>query len=86
MPTSSGRTYAVELADGRITGLVEKPDTVPKPYLGCGTYLFSPDIFRDGPTRPHARRAPDGSSSPTSSITRPAAARRCSRSCSPATT
>jgi NDP-sugar pyrophosphorylase family protein len=41
------KNYAVELADGRITGLVEKPDETPNAYLGCGTYLFSPEIFRD---------------------------------------
>jgi dTDP-glucose pyrophosphorylase len=41
------KNYAVALGDGRITGLVEKPDTPPSPYAGCGTYIFHPDIFRD---------------------------------------
>ena len=41
------KNYAVELRDGRIACLVEKPETVPNRYLGCGTYLFSPDIFQD---------------------------------------
>jgi dTDP-glucose pyrophosphorylase len=41
------KNYAVEMANGRITGLVEKPEAPPNRYLGCGTYLFSPEIFRD---------------------------------------
>ena len=40
------KNYSVTLADGRITGLVEKPETAPSPYLGCGTYVFTPDVFR----------------------------------------
>ena len=50
------KNYAVELADGRITGLVEKPETVPNRYLGCGTYLFSPEIFRDARETPRSPR------------------------------
>lgn len=41
------KNYAVELTDGRITRLIEKPDAPPNRYLGCGTYVFSPEIFRD---------------------------------------
>jgi NDP-sugar pyrophosphorylase family protein len=50
------KNYAVEITDGRITGLVEKPETVPNRYLGCGTYVFSPDIFRDAHDTPRSAR------------------------------
>ena len=50
------KNYAVELADGRITGLVEKPETIPNRYLGCGTYVFSPEIFRDAHETPRSAR------------------------------
>ena len=50
------KNYAVELADGRITGLVEKPETIANRYLGCGTYLFSLDIFRDARETPRSTR------------------------------
>lgn len=46
------KNYSVTMADGRITGLVEKPESAPTPYVGCGTYLFDPAIFR------HARETP----------------------------
>lgn len=46
------KNYAVEMADGRITALVEKPEVAPTPYVGCGTYLFTPEIFA------HARATP----------------------------
>jgi NDP-sugar pyrophosphorylase family protein len=46
------KNYSVTLADGRITGLVEKPEVAPTPYVGCGTYVFDPEIFR------HARETP----------------------------
>jgi NDP-sugar pyrophosphorylase family protein len=39
------KNYAVEIESGRITRLVEKPEAAPTPYVGCGTYLFTPDIF-----------------------------------------
>ncbi len=51
------KNYAVTLADGRITGLVEKPESTPSPYAGCGTYLFSPDIFRDARETPPSPRS-----------------------------
>ena len=50
------KNYAVELTDGRITALVEKPETAPTPYAGCGTYLFSPDIYRDAHETPFSAR------------------------------
>lgn len=39
------KNYAVEIREGRITSLTEKPELPPNNYLGCGTYLFKPDIF-----------------------------------------
>lgn len=39
------KNYSVTLQDDRITSLVEKPDQVNSPFLGCGTYLFTPAIF-----------------------------------------
>ncbi|MGH7474839.1 MAG: sugar phosphate nucleotidyltransferase [Longimicrobiales bacterium] len=37
--------YAVEIDGDRITRLVEKPADVKTGYLGCGTYVFTPEIF-----------------------------------------
>src|SRR5262245_45275005 len=48
------RNYAVTLADGRITSLVEKPISAPTPYVGCGTYCFTPEIFADARTTPRS--------------------------------
>ena len=31
-------------------------ETAPNPYLGCGTYLFSPDIFADAHETPRSAR------------------------------
>lgn len=39
------RNYAVTIEGDRITGLVEKPERVASPFVGCGTWLFSPEIF-----------------------------------------
>jgi dTDP-glucose pyrophosphorylase len=50
------KNYAVEMANGRITGLVEKPEAPPNRYLGCGTYLFSPEIFADARATPRSPR------------------------------
>ena len=50
------KNYAVALRDGRITALVEKPESAPTPYVGCGTYLFTPDIFRDARETPVSTR------------------------------
>ena len=50
------KNYAVTIHEGRITKLVEKPETAANAYAGCGTYLFTPDIFRDArETQPSAR-------------------------------
>ncbi len=39
------KNYSVEVRDGLITSLAEKPVVVENQFLGCGTFLFSPDIF-----------------------------------------
>ena len=41
------KNYAVTLEFGRITSLVEKPEIASAPFVGCGTYLLDPEIFRD---------------------------------------
>jgi NDP-sugar pyrophosphorylase family protein len=50
------KNYAVEMRDGRIVGLVEKPERIENPYLGCGTYVFSPEIFADAHATPRSPR------------------------------
>lgn len=50
------KNYAVVLSNDRISSLIEKPQTAPSPYVGCGTYLLSPEIFRDArETSPSSR-------------------------------
>lgn len=39
------KNYAVEIHNGKIFSLIEKPDIITNDYLGCGTYLFNPKIF-----------------------------------------
>ncbi len=39
------RNYSVDIEDGRIVSLVEKPEVVKNNYLGCGTYILKPDFF-----------------------------------------
>jgi NDP-sugar pyrophosphorylase family protein len=50
------RNYGVELSDGRVTALVEKPSALPSPWLGCGTYVLSPEIFRFARETPRSPR------------------------------
>jgi NDP-sugar pyrophosphorylase family protein len=50
------RNYGVELSDGRVTALVEKPAALPSPWLGCGTYALSPEIFRFARETPRSPR------------------------------
>jgi dTDP-glucose pyrophosphorylase len=40
------KNYAVEMTADRITALVEKPDAPTSPYAGCGSYVFTPEIYR----------------------------------------
>ncbi|MCX5693733.1 MAG: sugar phosphate nucleotidyltransferase [Candidatus Omnitrophica bacterium] len=44
-PASIKKNYSVQLNNGFITSLVEKPEIVQNNYMGCGTYLFKPQIF-----------------------------------------
>lgn len=46
------KNYAVEVADGRVTALIEKPEEPVGPWVGCGTFLLDPAIFA------HARETP----------------------------
>lgn len=50
------KNYSVAIEDGRITALVEKPERPPTPYVGCGTYLFTPAIFEDARQTPRSAR------------------------------
>ena len=51
------KNYSVTLDGDRITGLVEKPESAPSPYLGCGTYVFTPDVFRVARETPPSARS-----------------------------
>jgi UDP-N-acetylglucosamine diphosphorylase / glucose-1-phosphate thymidylyltransferase / UDP-N-acetylgalactosamine diphosphorylase / glucosamine-1-phosphate N-acetyltransferase / galactosamine-1-phosphate N-acetyltransferase len=39
------KNYTVKMDGERIRMLIEKPDEIESSILGCGTYLFTPDIF-----------------------------------------
>ncbi len=39
------KNYSVDIEDGTILKLVEKPGIITNDYLGCGTFLFNPGIF-----------------------------------------
>jgi NDP-sugar pyrophosphorylase family protein len=51
------RNYSVRLEDGRITRLVEKPETIENDLLGCGTYVFSRRIFEAIESTPPSPRS-----------------------------
>lgn len=51
------KNYSVSLDGDRITALVEKPAQPLSPYIGCGTFLFSPEIFADARAVAADRRA-----------------------------
>jgi dTDP-glucose pyrophosphorylase len=40
------RNYGISIEDGRIVRLQEKPEAIENDLLGCGTYVFSPNIFK----------------------------------------
>ncbi len=44
-PGQIKKNYSIQIDDGLITALVEKPEIVQNNFLGCGTYLFQPGIF-----------------------------------------
>jgi len=50
------RNYSVELEQASIVGLREKPEIAPTPYVGCGTYVFTPEIFRFARETPPSER------------------------------
>jgi dTDP-glucose pyrophosphorylase len=50
------KNYTVEMADGRITAVLEKPETPVGPWVGCGTFLFDPAIFEDARATPRSSR------------------------------
>lgn len=53
------KNYSVEVEDGLVTGLEEKPDKVTTDLLGCGTWLFTPAVFdriRRTPPNPRSSR------------------------------
>jgi len=50
------KNYAVSIEHDRITGLVEKPERASNAYVGCGTYVFTPDIFKDAHDTPPSPR------------------------------
>lgn len=39
------RNYSVEIQNGLIASLVEKPDVIKNNYLGCGTFFINPRVF-----------------------------------------
>jgi len=50
------KNYSVEMQDGRITALVEKPERPPNRYLGCGTYCFTPAVYAHARATPRSAR------------------------------
>ena len=44
-PGNIKKNYSVQMQDGLITSLVEKPEITENNYMGCGTYFFQPGIF-----------------------------------------
>ncbi|MDX2167886.1 MAG: glycosyltransferase [Deltaproteobacteria bacterium] len=46
-PELIGKNYSVHLDGDRITAAVEKPAQPLSPYIGCGTFVFAPEIFAD---------------------------------------
>lgn len=50
------QNYSLEIQDGWITSLQEKPQVVTNDYLGCGTFVFSPKIFDYIEKTPPSRR------------------------------
>lgn len=55
-PDMIRRNYAVVIEDGRIVRLIEKPENPAGPFVGCGTYLFTPEIFHYARATPVSER------------------------------
>lgn len=51
------KNYSVEISDGRIVSLVEKPETIINDYAGCGTYMFSPKVFDSIDNTPKSKKS-----------------------------
>lgn len=39
------KNYSVRIKNNRVVSLKEKPSIIENPFLGCGTYVFTPRIF-----------------------------------------
>jgi UDP-N-acetylglucosamine diphosphorylase / glucose-1-phosphate thymidylyltransferase / UDP-N-acetylgalactosamine diphosphorylase / glucosamine-1-phosphate N-acetyltransferase / galactosamine-1-phosphate N-acetyltransferase len=39
------KNYSLQMHDGFISALVEKPQVIENHWLGCGTFVFTPEIF-----------------------------------------
>ena len=53
------KNYALKINNGSITSLIEKPNTIENNLLGCGTFVFTPEIFsaiRNTPASPRSGR------------------------------
>jgi dTDP-glucose pyrophosphorylase len=50
------RNYAIETDGDRITQLIEKPQDPDGPLFGCGTYIFTPQIFQYARQTPPSKR------------------------------
>jgi NDP-sugar pyrophosphorylase family protein len=53
------QNYSVTIEGDRIVDLIEKPETLASPYVGCGTWLFGPEIFtylHETPVSPRSGR------------------------------
>lgn len=51
------RNYSVRVEDGKVTDLVEKPESVSNDLLGLGTYVFTPEIFEAIEATPPSSRS-----------------------------
>ncbi len=63
LPTSDlhqiKKNYALQIADDNITSLIEKPTVIENNLLGCGTFVFTPEIFttiKNTPASPRSGR------------------------------
>ncbi len=53
------KNYALKINDDSITSLIEKPTLIENNLLGCGTFVFTPEIFtaiRNTPNSPRSGR------------------------------
>ncbi|MBI4397666.1 MAG: glycosyltransferase [Candidatus Omnitrophica bacterium] len=48
--------YTLETHNGHIKKLIEKPEEIREPYLGCGTWILRPEIFEYIRTSPPSAR------------------------------